>query len=76
MKAYYGSGGIASHILGVGTRLRWVVSFTPWPLYLQGKSLGTHWIGGWVGARAVLDAVEKKKIPSAHRESNPRIPIV
>jgi hypothetical protein len=31
-----------------------VVSFTPWPLYLQGKSPGTHWIGGWVGPRAVL----------------------
>jgi hypothetical protein len=36
----------------------------------------THWIGGWVGPRAVLDAVVKRKIPSPHRESNPRIPIV
>jgi hypothetical protein len=25
---------------------------------------GTHWIGGWVGPRAVLDAVVKGKIPS------------
>jgi hypothetical protein len=24
----------------------------------------THWIGGWVGPRAVLDAVVKRKIPS------------
>jgi hypothetical protein len=24
---------------------------------------GTHWIGGWVGPRAVLDAVVKRKIP-------------
>jgi hypothetical protein len=24
---------------------------------------GTHWIGGWVGPRAVLDAVMKRKIP-------------
>jgi len=23
----------------------------------------THWIGGWVGPRAILDAVVKKKIP-------------
>jgi hypothetical protein len=32
---------------------------------------GTHWIGGWVGPRAVLDTV-KRKIPSPRRESNPR----
>jgi hypothetical protein len=37
---------------------------------------GTHWIGGWVGSGAVLDAVVKRKIPSPRRESNPRIPIV
>jgi hypothetical protein len=53
-----------------------VVSFTPRPLYPQGKSPGTHWIGGWVGSRAVLDAVMKRKIPSPRRESNPRTPIV
>jgi hypothetical protein len=35
-----------------------------------------HWIGGWVVLRAVLDAVVKRKIPSHHRESNPRNPIV
>jgi hypothetical protein len=32
----------------------------------------THWIGGWVGPRAVLDAVVKRKIPIPRRESNPR----
>jgi hypothetical protein len=36
---------------------------------------GTHWIGGWVGPRAVLDAVVKRKIPSPRREPNPRTPI-
>jgi hypothetical protein len=36
----------------------------------------THWIGGWVGLRAVLDGVVKRKIPSPRRESNPRTPIV
>jgi hypothetical protein len=36
----------------------------------------THWIGGWVGPGAVLDAVVKRKIPSPRRESNPRTPIV
>jgi hypothetical protein len=35
-----------------------------------------HGIGGWVGPRAVLDAVVKRKIPSPRRESNPRTPIV
>jgi hypothetical protein len=29
-----------------------------------------------VGPRAGLDATEKKKIPSSHRESKPRTPIV
>jgi hypothetical protein len=37
---------------------------------------GTHWIWGWVGPRAVLNAVAKRKIPSPRRESNPRSPIV
>jgi hypothetical protein len=36
----------------------------------------TPWIRGWVGTRAVLDAVVKRKIPSPRRESNPRTPIV
>jgi hypothetical protein len=40
-----------------------------------GKAPGTHWIGGWVGPRAVLDAAVKRKIPSPRRESNPRTPI-
>jgi hypothetical protein len=40
------------------------------------RARGTHWIGSWVGPRAVLDAVVKRKIPSPGRESNPRTPIV
>jgi hypothetical protein len=40
------------------------------------RTSGTHWIGGWVGPRAVLDAVVKRRIPSPRRESNPRTPIV
>jgi hypothetical protein len=35
---------------------------------------GTHWIGGWVGPRAILDSVVKRKIPIPRRESNPRTP--
>jgi len=26
------------------------------------ESVGTHWIGGWMGHRAGLDTVEKRKI--------------
>jgi hypothetical protein len=44
--------------------------FTP-----RERAPGTHWIGGWVGPRAVLDAVVKRKIPSPRRKSNHRTPI-
>jgi hypothetical protein len=44
-----------------GTSWRWVVSFRPLPLYLEERAPGTHWIGGWVGPRAGLDDVEKRK---------------
>jgi len=27
------------------------------------RAPGTHWIGGWVGPRAVLDAMVKRKKP-------------
>jgi hypothetical protein len=37
MKAYWESWGIVPHILDLGTRWRLVVSFTPRPLYPQGK---------------------------------------
>jgi hypothetical protein len=45
--------------------------FTP-----RERAPGTHWIGGWVGPRAVLDTVVKRKIPSPHQELNPRTTIV
>jgi hypothetical protein len=38
MNAYWGSGGMAPRVLDLCTRWRWVISFTPRPLYLQGKS--------------------------------------
>jgi hypothetical protein len=34
------------------------------------RTPGIHWIGGWVGSTAILEAVEKRKIPSPRRESN------
>jgi hypothetical protein len=45
----------------------------PWLLYPQGKGPWyTHWIGSWVGPRAVLDVVVKRNIPSSCQELNPR----
>jgi hypothetical protein len=38
-----------------------VVSFTPRPLYHRERVPGTHWIRGWVGPRAGLDDVDKRK---------------
>jgi hypothetical protein len=38
MKAYWGSGGVAPCILNFRTTCRWVISFTPQPLYTQGKN--------------------------------------
>jgi hypothetical protein len=45
--------------------------FTP-----RERSPVTHWIGGWVGPKAIMDEVVKRNIPSPRRESNPRTQIV
>jgi hypothetical protein len=76
MKTYWGSGCIAPRILEHGTRWRWVVSFTLRPLCPKERTPGTHWIGGWVGSRTVLETVVKRKFPSPLRESKTRTPIV
>jgi hypothetical protein len=57
---------IDPHILDISTRWRWSAS-------LPGRfTLGTHWIGGWVGTRTGLGNVEKRKIsPLAGLESDP-----
>jgi len=44
----------------------------PGPFTARERVRGTHWIGGWVGPRVVLDAVVKRKIFSPRRESKPR----
>jgi hypothetical protein len=45
-----------------------VVSFTPGRFTPKERAPTTLWIGGWVGPRAFLDAVVKRKIPSPRRE--------
>jgi hypothetical protein len=64
MKTYWGSGGIVPRILDLGTRWgEWLAShsgrFTP-----RERAPIMHWIGSWVGPRAVLDTVVKRKIPT------------
>jgi hypothetical protein len=77
MKAYRESGGIAP-LIRLTSALdggEWSASrpcrFTP-----RESAPGTHWIGGSVGPRAILDAVVKRKISSPCQESNPRTPSV
>jgi hypothetical protein len=52
----WGSGCIDAHFHDLGTTWRWVVSFTPQPLYP-----GTYWIRGWMDPRAGLDDMKKRK---------------
>jgi hypothetical protein len=57
----WGSGCIDPHFLDIGTTWRWVVSFTPRPLYPGERAPGTRYIRGWVDPRTGLDDVEKRK---------------
>jgi hypothetical protein len=61
MKAYGGSEHIAAPFLtsaldGGEWSASCLCCFTPGE-----TAIGTHWIGGWVGPRTGLDAVEKRK---------------
>jgi hypothetical protein len=61
--------------LNLGTRWGWMVSVTPRPRFTPGeRTPGTHWIGGWVGPRAGLDAETRRKILCPCRGSNPDRP--
>jgi hypothetical protein len=60
-----GSGDIAPCTLDLGTRWRWVVNFTPRPLYPREKAPCTHWIGSFVvpQSRSGHGAEEKNSQP-------------
>lgn len=68
--AYRGGGGTAPFILKLVIAWRSLVSFTFRPFYL--RKITTAPIGGWVGRRARLDAVEKIKFraPTGIRTAN------
>jgi hypothetical protein len=77
MEAHWGGGRWYSSFsyLTSATRWRWVVSVTPRPRFTPGeRTPGTHWIGGWVGFRAGLDAGARRKILCPCRGSNPDRP--
>jgi hypothetical protein len=61
MKTYGGSGGIAPPFLTSALDGgEWSGSHPG--RFIPGEiATGTHWMGGWVGPRAGLDAVEKRK---------------
>jgi hypothetical protein len=60
MKTCRGSGGIAPCIRDLGTsRGEWLAS-RPGLFTLRERTSGTHWIGGWMGPRAVLGMVVVK----------------
>jgi hypothetical protein len=60
-------------ILNLSSRWRLVVSFTSRPLYPGETATGTRWMGGWVGSRAGLDVVEKRKSVASARNISPAL---
>jgi hypothetical protein len=71
-EAYWRSGGIAPLILksaldGGERSVSHPGRFTP-----KERAPSSHWLGGWVGLRAGLDAVVKRNFPSPCRDANPR----
>jgi hypothetical protein len=72
MKTYEGvevyfHGFLTSALDGVSGQLHDLAALPP---LSPRKRSGIHWIGGWEGPRAGLDAVVKRKIPVPCRESN------
>jgi hypothetical protein len=62
-------------IFHLGSRWGLVVSDTPRPRFTTGeRTPGTHWIRGWVGSRAGLDAGARRKILCPCWVSNPDRP--
>jgi hypothetical protein len=66
----------STHIFDLGTRCRWVVSFTPRLLYPQGKSPRYPLDRRLYGPQSHSWRGSEEKIPSPHWESNPRTSIV
>jgi hypothetical protein len=70
---YWGIGGIAPHIFNLGTRYRWVVRFTPRPLYPQGKSLLYPPDSRLGGTQSRSGSGDEEKNSQPRQDSNPPI---
>jgi hypothetical protein len=55
----------------VSGQLHALVALLPGKEPLVSRNPSTHWIEGWVGPRAGVDEVARKKNPSPSQESNP-----
>jgi hypothetical protein len=66
----------SSTIPGLGTRWRWVVSFTFQPLYLQGKSSSTYCTRGCVAPEPVWTLWSRAKFLSPARNWIPAIQLI
>jgi len=69
----WGSGGIVPRIVNLGSRWRWVVSFTPRPLYPRGRSFWYQFdrrLGG-PHRRSGRGGEEKQSLHCPCRQSNP-----
>jgi hypothetical protein len=62
-KGYWGSRRITPRILDLGSRWKWVVSFTPGRFIPRERALGTHWIGGRVGPRHCGEEKNSESLP-------------
>ena len=70
------TGGILPVILNLGTRWRWVVSFTPWTLYARWKRQRYPRMGCWVGLKASESLERKSVAPAEHLTAIPCLSIV
>ena len=52
---------IATLVLILGTRWRWVVHFTPRPLYPGERTSAPRWIGDWWGPIPALDGFKRRE---------------
>jgi hypothetical protein len=74
MKTYGGSEVIAQRFLTSTLAGDELSASRPGRFTTGERAPGSHWLGGSVGPRACLEAVEKRKISCLFRESNPNPP--